>query len=104
MGWILIFFASVFEIGGVVGLRLYSQQGTIRNGSLYIGGFAASMFLLYLSLSYLQLSVAYTVWIGIGTAGAVLVNMAFFGESKGLFRIVSLMAIVIGVIGLKAVS
>ncbi|MBS5914289.1 MAG: SMR family transporter, partial [Paenibacillus macerans] len=49
-------------------------------------------------------SIAYAVWIGIGTSAAVLVNMIFFGESKSIGRMISLLIIVVGVVGLKAVS
>lgn len=104
MGLILVLLASVFEIGGVVGLKLFSQKSTFLNGVLYIGGFSTSLGVLLLSFSFLQVSVAYAMWVGIGTAGAVLVNMFFFGESKSLSRIVSLAAIIIGVVGLKALS
>lgn len=104
MGLILVLLASVFEIGGVVGLKLFSQKSTFRYGVLYIGGFSTSLGVLLLSFSFLQVSVAYAMWVGIGTAGAVLVNMFFFGESKSLSRIVSLAAIIIGVVGLKALS
>ncbi|WP_041087300.1 SMR family transporter, partial [Bacillus safensis] len=45
--------------------------------------------------------VAYTVWIGLGTAGSVLFNMILFKEPKNLIRILSLLLIVIGVVGLK---
>jgi len=47
---------------------------------------------------------AYAVWIGIGTAGAVLINMIFFNESKSTGKILSVILIVIGVVGLKYVS
>lgn len=56
------------------------------------------------SFHYLQVSVAYAVWIGVGTAAAVLVNMIFFNESKNFGRVMSLIVIIIGVTGLKAVS
>jgi len=104
MGWILIILAALSEIIGVVGLRFYSQHKTLRNLILYIGGFGVSFALLYASFNYLQLSIAYVVWVGIGTVGAVLVNIIFFGESKNLSRIISIIAIIIGVAGLKAVS
>ncbi|GAA0433359.1 MAG: DMT family transporter [Bacillota bacterium] len=104
MGWLFIASASVFEMLGVLGLRLYSQQKTIRNGLLYIGGLGGSFIFLYASFSYLLVSVAYSVFIGIGTAGAVLMNMIFFGESTNKYRIASLIAIIIGVTGLKALS
>ena len=104
MGWVLIILAALSEIIGVVGLRFYSQHKTLRNLMLYIGGFGVSFALLYTSFNYLQLSIAYVVWVGIGTVGAVLVNIIFFGESKNLSRIISIIAIIVGVAGLKAVS
>lgn len=50
------------------------------------------------------MSIAYAVWMGLGTAGAVTINMIFFGESRRLCRIVSVGLIIIGVVGLKMVS
>ncbi|MFF6017582.1 DMT family transporter [Lysinibacillus fusiformis] len=104
MGWVFVILAAVAEIVGVIGLRFYSQHKTVRNLLLYVGGFGLSFALLYASFSYLQLSIAYVVWVGIGTVGAVLVNIMFFEESKNLARIISIIAIIIGVAGLKAVS
>ncbi|WP_042477295.1 DMT family transporter [Bacillus ndiopicus] len=102
MGWLFILVAAMAEIVGVVGLRFYSQNKTLRNLLIYIGGFGTSFAFLYASFNYLQLSIAYVVWVGIGTLGAVLVNMVFFGESKNIARIASIFAIIIGVAGLKA--
>ncbi|PLS03195.1 DMT family transporter [Neobacillus cucumis] len=104
MGWFLVFLAAASEITGAVGLKLYSQQKNIRNGILYIGGFGASLAFLYGSFQFLQLSIAYAVWVGIGTAGAVFINMFFLGESKSSGRIFSVVLIIIGVIGLNALS
>ncbi|KOP77687.1 DMT family transporter [Cytobacillus solani] len=104
MGWLFVICAAVSEVIGVLGLKLYSQKKTIKNGIIYLGGFGASFAFLYTSFNYLQLSIAYAVWIGIGTAGAVLLNMVLFGESKNKLRIASVALIVIGVTGLKALS
>lgn len=104
MGWILVFLAALSEFAGVIGLKKFSENKTWTNGLLYYGGFGIAFFLLYNSFKYLQVSTAYAVWIGIGTAGAVLINMLFFGESKSTGRVVSLILIVVGVVGLKALS
>ena len=104
MGWLFVLLAAVGEITGAAGLKLYSQRKTFRNGLLYIGGFGSSFAFLYTSFHFLQLSVAYIVWVGIGTAGAVLINIFLFGESKNIGRIVSVGLIIIGVMGLKAFS
>ncbi|MCA1027996.1 DMT family transporter [Cytobacillus kochii] len=104
MGWILVILAAISEITGVIGLKKYSEQKTIRNAVIYMGGFGISFALLYASFQYLQVSIAYTVWIGIGTAGAVLLSMFLFGEPKSNKRIISVLFIIVGVIGLKATS
>ena len=104
MGWILIFLASISEFVGVIGLKKFSEKKTVPSGLMYGSGFAASFVFLYFSFKFLQVSTAYAVWVGIGTAGAVLINMIFFGESKNIGRIFSVILIVIGVVGLKAMS
>lgn len=104
MGWLFVFAAAISELVGVVGLNKYSEQKTFTNTILFGGGFGAAFAFLYMSFNYLQVSTAYAVWIGIGTAGAVMINMLFFGESRSKGRIASLLLIVIGVVGLKALS
>ncbi|MBM7839247.1 paired small multidrug resistance pump [Alkalihalobacillus xiaoxiensis] len=104
MGWFYVALAAGFEVLGVIGLKSFSQHKSLKNGAPFFGGFGLSFVFLYLSFMHLQVSVAYAVWIGIGTAAAVLINMLFFGESKSKGRVISLVIIVIGVTGLKAVS
>jgi len=58
-----------------------------------------TLMLLYASFNYLQLSIAYVIWVGIGTVGAVLVNIILFGESKNLTRFISITAIIVGMAG-----
>ncbi len=104
MGWIYVVAAAIMEIAGVVGLKMFSRQKTLINLLLFTGGFAFSYLLLYMALDFLDMSIAYAVWMGLGTAGAVIVNMIFFGESRSRRRIISVGLIIIGVAGLKAVS
>ncbi|WP_428897053.1 paired small multidrug resistance pump [Parelusimicrobium proximum] len=104
MGWILVFTAAAFEIFGVIGLKKYSCSKSWKYILHFTAGFAVSFALLYLSFRYISVSTAYAVWIGTGTAGAVAINMIFFGESKSMARIISLIVIIIGVVGLKSIS
>ncbi|GAA0437643.1 multidrug efflux SMR transporter [Lentibacillus halophilus] len=104
MGWLFIMMASICEIIGVIGLRLASQNRSILNVLMYIAGFGGSAALLNVSFSYLQVSIAYAVWVGIGTAGAVVLSILFFGESGNWSRVMSLVVIIVGVVGLKMVS
>ncbi|WP_042357065.1 DMT family transporter [Bacillus rubiinfantis] len=104
MGWLLVLLAAAGEVTGAAGLKLYSQRKSLRNGILYMGGFGTSFAFLYASFHYLQLSIAYIIWVGIGTAGAVFINMYLFGESKNIWRMISVGLIIIGVIGLRISS
>ncbi len=104
MGWLFVALAAIAELFGVFGLSLYSQKRNIVNGLFYYGGIFASFALLYLSFNFLQMSIAYTVFTGIGTAGAVILNIVLFNESKNYKRVLSLIAIIIGVVGLQYVS
>ncbi|HLQ72744.1 MAG TPA: SMR family transporter [Bacillota bacterium] len=104
MGWMFVLLAALFELVGVAGLTKYSRLKNIKNFLIYFGGFGLSFFFLYEAFNYLAVSTAYAVWIGIGTAGAVIINMIFFGESKSIGKLVSVLLIVIGVIGLKHLS
>ena len=104
MGWLFVIAAATLEMVGVVGMRFFNHNKSIRNLFTYMSGFIFSLVLLYTSFQYLDMSVAYAVWTGLGTAGAVLINMIFFGESRSLRRIASLGIIIIGVVGLKVIS
>ncbi len=44
---------------------------------------------------------AYAIWAGVGTALIALIGVAYFRDDMGVIKIVSLAAIVAGVIGLN---
>jgi quaternary ammonium compound-resistance protein SugE len=62
------------------------------------------LYLLSLSLKTLPIGTAYTIWTGIGAIGTVLFGMLFLGESREWIRIVFILFIVVGIVGLKVVS
>jgi len=47
---------------------------------------------------------AYAVWTGIGAVGVAVLGMAIFGESRDIMRVICLLLIVSGILGLKLVS
>ena len=64
----------------------------------------ASFFLLTFSMRSLPLGTAYAVWTGIGAVGSFAVGVFLLGESKGVWRLVSVALIVAGVVGLRLTS
>jgi quaternary ammonium compound-resistance protein SugE len=101
MPWFLLLLAGLFEV--VWALSLKSTEGFSRlwPSIFTIGFMLASFFLLGVAMRTLPASTAYAVWVGIGAVGAALVGIFAMGEPANAGRIVSLMLIVVGVVGLK---
>lgn len=54
-----------------------------------------------IAIRHIPLGTAYAVWAGIGAAGAAICGVILYGEPTSLWRVLSLCAIVAGVLGLK---
>lgn len=104
MSWMYLILAGLTEIIGVVGLKRVSDKGSLLAYALLIGGFIVSLSLLRMALDEISLSVAYAVWTGIGTAGAALIGILFYKESKSPLRLVCIVGIICTVIGLRIIG
>ena len=104
MKWILLVIAGLFEMGWAVGLK-YSQGFTRPVPTVFtVLGMVASFYFLSLALKSLPLGTAYAVWTGIGTVGTVIMGIILFKESVDPMKLFFIGVIVVGIIGLKAVS
>lgn len=69
--------------------------------ALVIVGYAASFYLLALTLRSLPLGFVYAIWSGFGTAGVVLAGCLIWQESLGLTELIGIGLIVGGVVVLN---
>ncbi|WP_334072784.1 DMT family transporter [Paenibacillus sp. A14] len=99
--WNLIWIAGALEIGWVIGLK-HSYNVWTWVGTILALGF--STYLLIRSTAKLPVGTAYAVFTGIGTAGTVLAEMVLFGEPFRILKILLILLLVSGVIGLKIVT
>lgn len=104
MAWLYLVTAGLLEIGWAVGLkytdgfsRLWPSVGTLMAMTL-------SFWCLALSLRAIPIGTGYAVWTGIGATGTAILGMLLFEESSDLQRVVSIGAIVAGIVGLKLAS
>ena len=101
MSWTILFLAGIFEIFWAVGLK-YSDGFTKLFPTIFtIVTMIISFYLLSLALKALPIGTAYAVWVGIGTVGTVIAGIMIFGESMSLIRVMSILFILIGIVGLK---
>lgn len=101
MAWVLLTFASLFEIIWVFGLK-HTQGFTLLWPSIFtLVTMGISFWLLSLAMKTLPMGTAYGVWVGIGAVGTVIVGILFLNESSTIWRLLSIALIISGVVGLK---
>lgn len=103
MEWIYLIAAGVFEIGWPIGLKMAQNVAgkQIIGIAIAVMSMALSGFLLFLAQKEIPMGTAYAVWTGIGASGTFLMGIMFYGDPVGTLRIMSVLLIIAGVIGLK---
>ncbi|OLS34251.1 multidrug efflux SMR transporter [Bacillus sp. MRMR6] len=99
--WIKVLIAAIFEVCWVVGLKHASD---VLSWSGTIVAIIVSFYLLIAAGRGLPVGTVYAVFVGLGTAGTVLVEILIFGETFKIGKILFIMLLLIGVIGLKLVT
>ena len=101
MAWIYLVIAGLLEIGWAIGLKYTEGFTRLWPGVATISAMIASFILLAAALKTIPVGTGYAVWTGIGAAGTAIIGMVWLGESRETLRIVCLLLIVAGVVGLK---
>lgn len=101
MGWVYLLLAALFEVGWAIGLK-FSQGFTKLGASIWtIVAMVISFTLLAIAVRTIPVGTGYAVWTGIGAVGTAVLGMVFFAEPCTLWRVLCLLLIVGGVVGLK---
>ncbi|OZI11187.1 QacE family quaternary ammonium compound efflux SMR transporter [Bacillaceae bacterium SAS-127] len=99
--WLKVFIAAFFEVFWVIGLKyadsFWTWAGTLI--SIFI-----SFYLMIMAGKNLPVGTVYAVFVGLGTAGTVLSEILFFGEPVKIAKLLLILVLLIGVIGLKLVT
>lgn len=104
MAWTYLFIASVFEIIFAVGMKYTAGFTRLVPSVLTAAAATASVLILSQSLKSLPVGTAYAVWTGIGAVGTTLIGIYLFDEPRNLLRILCILLITAGIIGLKFTS
>ena len=104
MAWLILIAAGLLEVVWAIGLKYTHGFSRVVPTVVTILAMIASMGLLGLAVRSLPIGTAYAVWTGIGTVGTVIFGVLVFGESASLLRLLCVSLIVIGIIGLKALT
>lgn len=104
MSWLYLVLAGLLEVVWAVGLKYTDGFSKLGPSVLTLGAVAGSFYLLALAMRTLPLGTAYGIWVGIGAVGAAIAGMVLFKEPATTLRIVSLLLVIAGIVGLKISS
>lgn len=101
MAWVILTLAGLFETGWAIGLK-YSAGFTRLWPTVWTAvAMVVSLWLLGIAMKDLPVGTAYSVWVGVGAVGTVILGIVLFGEPSNPARLISVALIIAGILGLK---
>jgi small multidrug resistance pump len=101
MVWVLLGGAIVAEVVATSALKL-SAGFTKLVPSIVVGvGYLVSFLLLAQALKQLQVSVAYAIWSGVGTAAVAVIGVVALNEPVSALKILGILLVIGGVVVLN---
>ena len=101
MAWLYLLAAGLLEVAWPIGFKYSNGFTKILPTIPTMLALLASFGLMSLSAKTLPIGTVYAVWTGIGVLGTALCGIILFEEPCHLFRLVCIMFIFAGVVGLK---
>ncbi|WP_445633430.1 multidrug efflux SMR transporter [Nostoc sp. DSM 114161] len=102
ISWIYLIAAILFEVSGTTCMKLSEGFTKIVPSVLIFVFYGFCFTFLTLALKKLEISIAYSVWAGLGTILVAMIGMIWFRESATLTKLISIALIIIGVIGINS--
>jgi quaternary ammonium compound-resistance protein SugE len=101
MNWAILIVAGIFEVGWAIGLK-YTEDFTRLWPSVWtVLVVIISFGLLGIAMKTLPVGTAYSVWVGVGAVGTVVLGIVLLGESASVPRMMSVAFVVAGIVGFK---
>jgi quaternary ammonium compound-resistance protein SugE len=104
MPWFHLIIAGLLEVAWAVGLKQTAGWTRLWPSLITVVLMIASFFFLSLALRTLPLGTSYAIWTGIGAVGTALIGIFIFDEPRTAARLVCILLIVSGIVGLKLAS
>lgn len=98
MAWVYLGIAGLFEVGFSFFMKESSGFNNLKPSVLFFICSFLSLFFLNKAVSTIPISVAYTVWTGIGAIGACFAGIMFYGEIISILKIAIIANMIISVI------
>jgi small multidrug resistance pump len=101
MTWAYLVLAILLEVSGTTCMKLSEGFTKLVPSILLFVFYTLSLGMLTLALKRIDVSVAYAVWSGVGTALIATIGVLWFREPATALKLFSLALIIAGVVGLN---
>ena len=101
INWVKVVVAAFFEVFWVIGIKHAEDFWTWTGTVIAI---IISFYLMIMAGKKLPVGTVYAVFVGLGTAGTVFSDIVFFGEPFKLAKVILILVLLGGVVGLKLVT
>jgi len=101
MTWLYLALAILLEVSGTTCMKLSEGFTKVVPSILLFVFYTLSFGMLTLVLKRLDVSIAYAVWSGVGTALIAAIGVLWFKEPATALKLISIGLIIIGVVGLN---
>jgi small multidrug resistance pump len=99
--WFFLAAAIALEVAGTTSMKLSDGFTKLVPSVLLFVFYAASFVALTFALKKIDVSIAYAVWSGFGTALIATIGILFFRESVSWLKLACILLIILGVVGLN---
>nr|WP_204031331.1 multidrug efflux SMR transporter [Sinosporangium siamense] len=101
MAWVILVLAGLFEVAMAYSLKMSDGFSDLWWSLSFLVFAVLSFGLLAFALKSLEVGTAYAVWTGIGAVGTATVGILLLGDSVSTMKVISILAILAGVVGLN---
>ncbi|PPC97052.1 quaternary ammonium compound efflux SMR transporter SugE [Methylotenera mobilis] len=101
MSWTILIVAGLLEVVWAIGLKYTDGFTRLWPTVVTLLAMVLSVWLLGIAMKTLPVGTAYAVWVGIGAIGTAILGIFLFSESASIGRLLSLLLIFAGIVGLK---
>ena len=96
-GWLYLMLAITLEVSGTTAMKV--SEGFTKLGPAVLMGvcYSLSLTALTFALKTIEVSIAYAIWSGLGTALIAAVGMWWFREPLSVLKVIALGLVIVGV-------
>ena len=101
MSWLYFVLAIIFETLGTTALKMSNGFSVLLPSVATIITYILCFLFLSFALKTIDVSVAYAIWSAFGILLISIIGIIFFHESINFIKIISILLIIFGTVGLK---